>query len=87
MAQTKRNRGRTWHDGAAPRDSDPNTGSIWIHAPSSDGGDAQGLSCRLRRMYRDIAEEPLPETFNALVRRLRGSNTTNNGNNNGNGSQ
>lgn len=94
MARTERNRSRFQHDGAV-RDDDGSTGgngradldlksgSDWIHPLSSEGDDSRGLTCRLRRMYRDMAEEPLPETFNTLVQRLRGAN--NNGS--GNGSQ
>ena len=91
MSYTERNHGRSRWDQAAERkrvngggngraDTESNSGVEWIRSPSPSGDDNQAMTCLLRRMYRDIAEEPLPATFNALVRRLRGSNTTNNGN-------
>lgn len=43
---------------------------------SPEGDDGHGLTERLKRIYQERVEEPLPETFRSLVRRLRnGSNT------------
>lgn len=89
MARTERNPrtrfgGVVFDDGPdggnGRADLDLKSGSDRIRAPSPTGDDDQAMTCLLGRMYRDIAEEPLPESFNALVQRLRGANTTNNGN-------
>jgi len=88
MARTEWNRGRTRFDGAAPREAIPrsghgwattgqNSGVEWIRSPPSKGDEDRAMTCLLRRMYRDIAEEPLPESFNALVQRLRGAKNDN----------
>lgn len=87
MARTERNQGRTRFDGAVLDDGsnggngradlDLKSGSDRIRAPSPAGDDDQAMTCLLGRMYRDIAEEPLPDSFNALVQRLRGADNDN----------
>jgi hypothetical protein len=46
------------------------------HITSPDGDAGHGITPRLKRMYRERVEEPLPETFRSLVRRLRSANDT-----------
>lgn len=87
MARTEWNQGRFhsdgavlddgWNGGNGRADLDLKSGSDLIRAPSPTGDEDQAMTCLLGRMYRDIAEEPLPESFNALVQRLRGANNGN----------
>ncbi|WP_425438478.1 NepR family anti-sigma factor [Rhodospira trueperi] len=46
------------------------------HVTSPDGDAGHGITTHLKRMYRERVEEPLPETFRSLVRRLRSANDT-----------
>jgi len=90
MTRPERNRVRTLSDGMWPgemvhgdgngrADLDLKSGSDWIRSPSSSEDDDQAMTCLVRRMYRDMAEEPLPETFNGLIQRLRGANNNGSG--------
>lgn len=91
MTRPERKRGRTQSDGVwldetirgdgnGRADLDLKSGSDWIRSPSSTEDDDQAMTCLLRQMYRDMAGEPLPETFDGLVQRLRGANKNGGGN-------
>jgi hypothetical protein len=87
MSRTERNHGRSHWDQAAERkrlngggngraDTEHTAGTDANHSTSPDGDAGDGLTTRLKRMYRERVEEPLPETFRSLVRRLRSANDT-----------